>query len=84
MKSVKIADLKDHLSQHLRAVERGEEIQVTDRRRPIARIVPMGNGPRPQVVQAELDVAAFRHKRQRAARWPVDSLSLLLQDRKKR
>jgi prevent-host-death family protein len=84
MKSVKIAELKDRLSQHLRAVERGEEIQVTDRRRPIARIVPVGDEPRPRVVPAELDVAALRHKRQRPARWPVDSLSLLLRDRKKR
>ena len=84
MKSVKIAELKDRLSQHLRAVERGEEIEVTDRRRPIARIVPVEGGPRPHVLRAELDVAELRHKRQRPARWPVDSLSLLLGDRKKR
>src|SRR5689334_8589896 len=40
MKRVKIAELKDHLSSHLRAVERGATIEVTDRERPIARIVP--------------------------------------------
>src|SRR5438094_205007 len=40
MKTVKIAELKNHLSEHLRAVEAGDEIIVTDRNRPIARIVP--------------------------------------------
>src|SRR5438876_12166544 len=41
MKRVKIAELKDHLSAHLRSVERGGELEVTDRERPIARIVPI-------------------------------------------
>jgi len=84
MKQVKIADLKDRLSEHLRAVERGEQIEVTDRRRPIARIVPIVNGPGAHIVPAEIAVTALRHKRHRPARWPVDSLQLLLHDRKKR
>ncbi len=37
---VTIGDLRDHLSQHLRRVRRGEEIVVLDRDTPIARIVP--------------------------------------------
>ncbi|MBI4260112.1 MAG: type II toxin-antitoxin system prevent-host-death family antitoxin, partial [Actinobacteria bacterium] len=41
MKRVKIAELKDQLSKHLRAVERGAHVEVTDRDRPIARIVPV-------------------------------------------
>ena len=41
MTRVKIAQLKDHLSEYLRAVERGAEVVVTDRDRPIARISPM-------------------------------------------
>jgi prevent-host-death family protein len=40
MKRVKIADLKAHLSEHLRAVRRGETVTVLDRDRPVARIVP--------------------------------------------
>jgi prevent-host-death family protein len=84
MKQVKIADLKDRLSEHLRAVERGEEIEVTDRRRPIARIVPIPTRTRPALDPAQIDPAAFRGKRNRPAGWPVDSLSLLLRDRKKR
>ncbi len=40
MKTVKIADLKAHLSEHLRAVRAGETLTVLDRERPVARIVP--------------------------------------------
>ena len=40
MKTVQIADLKNHLSAHLRDVRRGEEIIVRDRNHPVARIVP--------------------------------------------
>ena len=36
-----MAKLKDQLSTHLRAVEAGDEVEVTDRGRPIARIVPV-------------------------------------------
>lgn len=42
MKTVGIADLKAHLSQHLRAVRSGTTVVVLDRREPIARIVPIG------------------------------------------
>ncbi|MEQ1857615.1 MAG: type II toxin-antitoxin system prevent-host-death family antitoxin [Longimicrobiales bacterium] len=41
MKEVRIADLKARLSEHLRAVRRGETIEVLDRDTPIAQIVPI-------------------------------------------
>ncbi len=41
MKSVPIASLKARLSEHLRAVKAGEEIVVTERGRPIARLAPV-------------------------------------------
>ena len=40
MDTVKIADLKARLSEHLRAVRRGRTLTVLDRDRPVARIVP--------------------------------------------
>jgi prevent-host-death family protein len=40
MKTVRIADLKARLSEHLRAVRRGHSLVVTDRDTPIARLVP--------------------------------------------
>jgi len=40
MKSVRIADLKGHLSEHLRSVRRGHPLMVMDRDTPIAQIIP--------------------------------------------
>jgi len=40
MKSVKIAELKAKLSEHLREVRRGRSVTVVDRETPIARLVP--------------------------------------------
>jgi prevent-host-death family protein len=37
---IKIAEFKSHLSAHLRAVRRGQEIVIKDRETPIARVVP--------------------------------------------
>jgi prevent-host-death family protein len=40
MKTVKISDLKAHLSAHIQVVKNGEEVLVCDRNKPVARIVP--------------------------------------------
>jgi prevent-host-death family protein len=40
MKSVRVADLKGHLSEHLRNVRRGHPLTVMDRDTPIAQILP--------------------------------------------
>jgi prevent-host-death family protein len=42
MIAVGTAELKAHLSEHLKAVRRGETVVVLDRREPIARIIPVG------------------------------------------
>lgn len=36
-----IRDLRDHLSRYLERVQSGEELTVTDRGRPVARLVPL-------------------------------------------
>ena len=41
MKQVRIAELKSHLSQYLRAVRGGQTITVIDRETPVAHIVPI-------------------------------------------
>src|SRR5436190_18527622 len=41
MKSVRIAELKFHLSEYLRAVRNGETITVLDRETPVAQIIPV-------------------------------------------
>ena len=85
MKRVKIAELKDQLSKHLRAVERGAEVEVTDRDRPIARIVPVSRARSPLVVRApRRPFSTIRDKRHTPARWDMGSTELLLEERQRR
>ena len=44
MHEVNIAELKNRLSHYLDKVRGGEEILVKDRKKPIARIVPLASG----------------------------------------
>jgi len=85
MKRVGIAELKNNLSIHLRAVEHGSEIEVTDRGRPIARIVPVQQGAASgRIVAARRSFTELRRRRHSPARWPVSSLQLLLEERRDR
>jgi len=52
MDTVRIADLKARLSEHLRAVRRGRTLIVLDRDRPVARIVPYDGDRRPLTVRS--------------------------------
>jgi prevent-host-death family protein len=81
MKTVGIADLKAHLSQHLRTVRKGRTLTVVDRDAPVARLVPIDAGP--------LEVRkATRHPRDLqtgpALGPSTDSLTALLDDRQRR
>lgn len=84
MKRIKIAEFKDRLSEHLRAVERGAEMEVTDRSRPIVRLVPAAASAGIVIVPAHRPFKQVRGKRFRPARWAVRSLDLLLEERGKR
>jgi prevent-host-death family protein len=84
MKRVGVADLKDQLSKHLRAVERGAEVEVTDRDRPIARIVPILAAGRPTVQPSRRPFAAIRTRNYPPAGWPNGSTALLLEERQGR
>lgn len=42
MRTTAISELKARLSEHLAWVKRGEEVLVTERGKPVARIVPVG------------------------------------------
>jgi prevent-host-death family protein len=85
MKQVKIAELKDHLSKHLRAAERGVSVEVTDRDRPIARIVPVvASDSTIEVVPATRSFATLRTRRYAPAPVTLSSLTLLLEERGRR
>jgi prevent-host-death family protein len=82
MKSVKIAELKDKLSEHLRAAEHGEEVIVTDRNRPIARILPLAASADSLVMVApRVPFATVRDRTWRATGWKTRSDELLAEER---
>ena len=54
MKSVRIAELKARLSEHLQEVRRGRSFTIMDRNTPIARVVPYGAESEPLRVRRPL------------------------------
>ena len=57
MESAGVAQLKARLSEYLSRVKAGEEVLVTDRGRPVARLVPVGAG---YVPDNETELARLR------------------------
>jgi prevent-host-death family protein len=57
MESAGVAQLKARLSEYLSRVKAGEEVLVTDRGRPVARLVPVGAG---YVPDDEAELARLR------------------------
>lgn len=84
MKRVGVADLKNNLSRHLRAVQDGEEIEITDHERPVARLIPVRTKSRLEIRPPERSFSEIRDRVYEPANWPVSSLDLLLEDRAKR
>jgi len=86
MRKVGIADLKAHLSGHLRTIKKGESLIVVERGTPVARIVPLAD-PRGGIVTRppSRDLASVTQilRRLPPLGLPVDSLALLLEDRKR-
>jgi prevent-host-death family protein len=82
MSKVGIADLKAHLSEHLRKVRRGRTIIVLDRDTPVARIIPYGAEMPLEVRRATRKPSDLRVPRPPAS--ATDSLSVLLRDRASR
>lgn len=86
MKSVRVADLKGHLSEHLRSVRRGHALTVMDRDTPIAQIVPYRAEPANLAVRQPKAgaVKPKDYKLPRPLKITRDVVSLLLADRQER
>jgi prevent-host-death family protein len=85
MTRASIAELKDKLSAYLREVEDGNEIEITNRGRPVARIVPIRTAEGLRVQHARRPFAEVRDLRSRSvANWGLTSTELLLEDRRRR
>jgi antitoxin (DNA-binding transcriptional repressor) of toxin-antitoxin stability system len=82
MSRVGIADLKAHLSEHLRKVRAGRTLTVFDRETPVAQIVPYGAETPLEVRRATRKASDLRLP-PRPSR-ATDSLALLIQDRSSR
>jgi prevent-host-death family protein len=76
---VGIADLKAHLSEHLRRVRGGRTLTVLDRDTPVAQIVPYDPQGPLEVLRATRKPRDLRVPRPPSS--PTDSLSALLRDR---
>jgi prevent-host-death family protein len=79
MSKVGIADLKAHLSQHLRRVRSGRTITVVDRDTPVAQIVPYAAAAALEIRRATRKPGEVRLPPPLGK--PTDSLTVLLQDR---
>jgi prevent-host-death family protein len=81
MRTVRIAELKARLSEHLRAVRKGRTLTVLDRDTPVARIVPYAAEPI-EVRRATRRLRDLELPPPSAS--PTDSLTVLLDDRRRR
>jgi antitoxin (DNA-binding transcriptional repressor) of toxin-antitoxin stability system len=82
MKRATISQLKSHLSEHLRAAEAGETIEVMDRARLIARVVPVEeDGAALELIPAERTFASVRQVRLGPTPTSMSSLEALRRDR---
>ena len=82
MKTVMIAELKNRLSLYLRRAQGGEEILVTDRKTPIARLMPL----RPEreklgILPATRPVSDLKKLKFITPKKPFDPLEALLEER---
>jgi prevent-host-death family protein len=84
MKRVGIAQLKDNLSQHLRAVEAGDVVEVMDRARPIAWIVPVPRSRSPVIRPSKRPFASIRDRVYAPLDLSVSSDDLLREERRER
>jgi prevent-host-death family protein len=72
MESVGVRELRDHLSRHLAEVQDGQSLTITDRGKPIARLVPVGPSTLDRLIAEGRVTPPKRPKRpKRPARRPI-------------
>jgi antitoxin (DNA-binding transcriptional repressor) of toxin-antitoxin stability system len=84
MRRVRIAELKAHLSEHLRSVRQGRSLTVLDRDTPIACLVPYGRRAEALTIRRPLGGSPALHEVPMPPPLPghmVDIVALLLEDR---
>ena len=61
MESIGVRELRQHASRYLERVRHGETLEVTDRGRPVARLVPVGSDMWADLVASGKVVLADNH-----------------------
>jgi prevent-host-death family protein len=84
MKLVPISELKAHLSEHLRAVEAGEIIEVLNLARAVARLVPLEKNDGVELVAPVRPFASVRALRIAAGKSTMRSAEALRRERGRR
>jgi prevent-host-death family protein len=84
MRRVGIAQLKDNLSLHLRSVEAGDVVEVMDRARPIARIIPVPGRASVTIRPSKRPFSAIRDRTYPPLVPGIDALDLLREERAER
>lgn len=80
MTTVRIAELKSRLSEHLRSVRKGRTLTVLDRDTPVARIVPYTAEP----LEVRRATRRLRDLELPPPASATDSVAVLLDDRRRR
>jgi len=81
---INIGTLKAHLAKYLRLVQSGEEVVITDHKRPVARIIPFKANTPLEFLPARIDFKTLVAKikiNPLENKLKIDSLSLLLEER---
>lgn len=85
MKQVRVSELKSQLSRHLRAAQAGETIEILDRTRPIARVVPVqGSESELEIAPAVRPFSEVRRRHMPNLRLRISSLEALRAERGER
>lgn len=86
MKTASVATFKAELARFLRAVKRGDEVVVTERRVPVARVIRYEEGKpfKLAVRAAKKELGSLPDVRPAPGTRPADSLSFLLEERQSR
>lgn len=86
MISVKVGELRNHLSKYLKKVRQGMEVLISDRDTPIGRLVPYTKGKQEsfELIPPKRNEKSFAKFLGSDIELPVDPVQLLLEDRWKR
>lgn len=80
MKSISVKQLQDDLSRYLEAVRGGEELIIKDRRKPVAKLVPLNGNGHSEISSPTAKPSAKKKARKRQPLPPLEDDPLYISD----